>query len=100
METKEACQKLKKLISLKMCKTRDKLASESKRKICIFDYCLETLDSSYKELITNCFIDKTYQFWWMDFYSTATFYRKRSRALVSFISLFEMIYENIPDFTY
>ena len=104
METKEAKKKMIEIVQIRSKKKREKFISpksmEGDKFLNIFDYCLERLEYEYRNVLVNSFINCTYKFWWLEYYSKSTFYRMRERALVSFVSLFEMIYENISDFAY
>lgn len=59
-----------------------------------FDYCLSLLKDEYKNILLESYIDVTYQFWWVDFYCKSSYYRKRIKAITSFVLLFETMYEN------
>ena len=63
----------------------------------IFRYVLNSLKEDYLFILKNSYFNKSYRFWWIDFYSKTTYYRKRYIAVNSFVSLFEMIYENFND---
>ena len=63
----------------------------------VIEYCLNSLDFEYKQILESSFLKNEYQYWWLDQYSKATFYRKRNKALTSFLILLETIYENFND---
>ena len=65
----------------------------------MFNYCKSLMKEEYLLILQNSFFNKnkTYQFWWMDYYCKSSYYRKRFIAVNSFVSLFEMIYENFND---
>ena len=63
----------------------------------IFRYVLNLLKEDYLFILNNSYFNKSYRFWWLDFYSKTSYYRKRFFAVNSFVSLFEMIYENFND---
>jgi len=65
----------------------------------IFNYCLNRLDYEYRHILVSSYFSDTYKFWWIDFYSKSSFYRKRIKAIASFVLLFEVVYENFNDFT-
>ena len=95
METKIAVSKIEEIIRKKQeylshQKLDDYFAYEN-----VFNTCLDRLHYEYKKIIIECFVNKKFKFWWMEYYSKSAFYRARSRAVVCFVSLFEMIYENI-----
>lgn len=66
----------------------------------VFNYVLKSLHGEYREIIERSFIYCSFKYWWNPIYSKSSFYRLREKALNSFVSLFEMIYENIENFTY
>ncbi len=63
----------------------------------MFNYCLSSLKEEYILILQNTYLTLSYQFWWLDYYSKSSFYRKRFTAVSSFVALFEMIYENFND---
>ena len=65
----------------------------------MFNYCKSHIKDEYLQILQKSFFNtnQTYQFWWMDYYSKSSYYRKRFIAVNSFVSLFEMIYENFND---
>lgn len=60
-------------------------------------YCLESLHPEYKRIMESILFNHNYKYWWLDHYSQSSFYRKRNKALTSFVLLFETIYENFND---
>ena len=60
----------------------------------IFNYVLGLMKKEYLFILTNSYFNNTYRFWWLDYYCKSSYYRKRVIAVNSFVSLFEMIYEN------
>ena len=96
METKIAMKKMQAILHSK----NTNLSCGNIRFQSVFNYCLDRLHYDYRNILVNSFIDCRFKFWWMEFYSKSTFYRLRGKALTSFVSLFEMIYENIQDFSY
>ena len=60
----------------------------------ILDYCLSSLKSDFQEILNESYFNVSYKFWWVDYYSKSAFYRRREKAITSFVSLFEMINEN------
>ena len=65
----------------------------------ITNYCLDRLDLEYREIIERSYLDSEYEFWWVDKYCKTSFYRKREKAISSFVQLFDLIYENYPHFS-
>ena len=63
----------------------------------MFNYCLNSMKEEYLFILQNSYLNMTYQFWWLDYYCKSSYYRKRFTAVSSFVSLFEMIYENFND---
>lgn len=57
--------------------------------------CLNFLKDDYKEILNNTFFLKIYEFWWTDFYSSSSYYRKLLRAKRSFVCLFNFLYETV-----
>ena len=60
-------------------------------------YCLNSLDFEYRKILQLTFFKKEYPFWWIDTYSKSAFYRKRNKAMRSFVLVFETRYEIIND---
>ena len=99
METKIASQKLKEIILKKV--QLKKEPGDNKQFTFfqnVFNFCLDQLEHEFRTLIINSYINCSFKFWWVDIYTRTTFYRMRARALSNFVSLFELIYENIQDF--
>ena len=63
----------------------------------IFNYVTNLMKEEYLFILNNSYFNITYQFWWLDYYCKSSYYRKRFTAVCSFVSLFEMIYENFND---
>ena len=63
----------------------------------MFNYCLNSMKEEYLFILQNSYLNISYQFWWLDYYCKSSYYRKRFTAVSSFVSLFEMIYENFND---
>lgn len=63
----------------------------------MFNYCLNSMKEEYLFILQNSYLKRSYQFWWLDYYCKSSYYRKRFTAVSSFVSLFEMIYENFND---
>ena len=66
----------------------------------VFDYSFNSLSLEFQEIIKKTYLDSKFKFWWMELYPQTTFYRKRHRAISSFVHLFNLIYENFNDFTF
>ena len=71
----------------------------NKRKIVIgiINHCLNSVEDDFGLILRKTYFENSYKFWWLDYFSKSTFYRKRFRAISLFVHLFEMIYENIDD---
>ena len=63
----------------------------------MFNYVTSLMKEEYLFILNNSYFNITYQFWWLDYYCKSSYYRKRFTAVCSFVSLFEMIYENFND---
>ena len=63
----------------------------------MFNYCLNSMKEEYLFILQNSYLNISYKFWWLDYYCKSSYYRKRFTAVSSFVSLFEMIYENFND---
>ena len=61
----------------------------------VFDYVYKSLNGEYQNILSKTYISPSFKYWWVEIYSKSSFYRLREKALTSFISLFEMMYENI-----
>ena len=62
-------------------------------------YSLINLKDEYRMILENSYFGCSYKFWWIDYFCKSSFYRKRYWAVVAFVRLFEMIYENFNDFS-
>lgn len=67
---------------------------EKTKFLSVFNYCLSSLKDEYITILKNCYFENNYEFWWLDYYCKSSFYRKRFWAIISFVRLFELIYEN------
>ena len=63
----------------------------------IISYCLNSLHEEYQLILNKSYFENSYKFWWIDYFCKSSYYRKRFTAVCSFVSLFEMIYENFND---
>ena len=72
-------------------------SEERKRFIYAFTYTLNSLKEEYKTILDKSYFKRDYEYWWLDYYCKSSYYRKRFTAVCSFVSLFEMIYENFND---
>ena len=72
---------------------------ESKKFFKALNYSLKNLKDEYRMILENSFFECDYKFWWVDYFCKSSFYRKRYLAIVAFVRLFEMIYENFDDFS-
>ena len=70
---------------------------EHKKFLGMFNYCVNSMKEEYRFILMNSYIQVSYQFWWLEYYCKSSYYRKRFRAVASFLALFEMIYENFND---
>ena len=58
------------------------------------DNCLNQMGDEYLFILQMSYFKCSYKFWWLDYYCKSSYYRKRFFAVKSFVSLFEMMYEN------
>ena len=65
----------------------------------VYNYCLDSLKPEYRFILLESFLDVSYKYWWLDYYCQSSFYRKRLKAVSSFVHLFETIYENFDDYS-
>lgn len=94
MDTKEMYSTFNAIVKNKVCLDFNKNFSGRllfKEKL---NYCLDHLKEEYREIINNSFLIACYQFWWLDKYSESAYYRKRFRAISSFVFLFKTFDEN------
>ena len=70
---------------------------EGNRFLKTYRYCLNSLKDDYRLIMIESYFECSYQFWWLDYFCKSSYYRKRYWAIISFVHLFEIIYEN---FTY
>ena len=63
------------------------------------NYCLSSLKEEYQMILKNSYFENGYEFWWLDYYCKSSYYRKRFWAIVAFVRLFEVIYENSNDYS-
>lgn len=97
MNSKEAKTKMKQILMTKNYVNNGlgtNTFHNNKRFHFVFDYVLKSLHGEYQHILTNTFINPSFKYWWVGIYSKTSFYRLREKALTSFISLFEMMYEN------
>ena len=77
---------------------------EYQRFMFVFNYCLNSLKEEYQKILLESYFDVKYQYWWIDYYCQSHFYRKRFKAVNSFVNLFEIVNENFANnstsFTY
>ena len=78
-------------------KTSENTSLETYKFFKVLNYCLRSLKDEYRMILTKTYFERSYQFWWLDYYCKSSFYRKRYWAIVGFVCLFEMIYENFND---
>ena len=72
--------------------TRDKFFA-------ILNHCLNSMKDEFRLILEKTYFKKDYEFWWMDYFCKSSYYRKRYLAVVSFVTLYEFIYENISDYS-
>lgn len=65
----------------------------------VINYCRNALNFEYLLIIDSYLKVIQFPFWWTENYSTSSFYRKRLKAITSFVLLFELIYENLNDYS-
>ena len=80
-------------------KTRDE-KHEYVKFMSTLNYCLNSLSDDYREIIEESYFKSNFKFWWVDKYCKSSFYRKREKAICSFVQLFVLIYENYVHFSY
>lgn len=98
MRDKEVYLKIQQIIEIRRKLLSAKESSLAKEKFLhMFEYCLNSMKEEYLRILQNSYFSKCYKFWWMDYYCQSSYYRKRLVAITSFVSLFEMIYENFND---
>ncbi len=98
MRDKEVYLKIQQIIETRRKLLSAKESSLAKEKFLhMFEYCLNLMKEEYLLILQNSYFRKCYKFWWMDYYCKSSYYRKRLVAITSFVSLFEMIYENFND---
>lgn len=51
---------------------------------------LKALSDPYRTIIKNTFLIKKDTYWWVDFYPKTTYYRLRSRAINSFLRVYNL----------
>ena len=95
MQNNEIYQKLDTILKRKNSCSND--LNSKTRLNAIINYCLNRLKSEYSTILINSYFKCDYVFWWADYYSKTDYYRKRIKAISSFVHLFEIIDEN-PDF--
>ena len=83
-------------------KAKDSQLVKSKRNKFLeaFNYSFNSLEGEYKEIFSKTYLEKAYQFWWLDYYCKSSYYRKRIIAVTSFVHLFELVHENINDYSF
>ena len=100
---KEMYEKLDRILALKVRLQSHIYTTNGKREyrkyLATFNYCVNQLDTDYKEIFVETYVKRSFKFWWVDKYCKSSFYRKRIKAIYSFVLLFEMIYENFYHFS-
>ena len=89
--------RLKKALQVKHDLRHDDKAS--KKFFSIYNYCLNSLKSNFREILLKSYFNVSYKFWWVDKYSQSAYYRRRAKAVISFVNLFNLIYENFSYFS-
>ena len=72
---------------------------KGKRYLAIFDYCLNSLKEEYRFILEKSYLERNYQYWWLDYFCQSSYYRKRFWAINCCVHLFEMIHENFNDYS-
>jgi len=49
----------------------------------------KSLDTDSKRIINNDFFFNNYKFWWLELYSTSTYYRLKRVAMCNFLNLLD-----------
>jgi len=57
-------------------------------------HCLNCIKEEYREILNKSYFAQDYKFWWIDFYSETTYYKKRFRAITSFVYLYDSLNED------
>ena len=86
--------KMSKILETRKGYLKEKDNEEKSNFLSIFNYCVNSMKDEYLNILNQTYLNPSYQFWWLDYYCKSSFYRKRFVAVYSFVSLFEMIYEN------
>ena len=60
---------------------------EMKKYIDKFEKCFNELDLLEQDIIFNDYIEKKDGFWWMDFFSQATYYRLKDKTIIHFLDI-------------
>lgn len=53
-----------------------------------FDRAMNALSERSKEILNRSYFEVEYPFWWLDIYSSSTYYRYRKLAIDSFVFIF------------
>ena len=75
-------------------------SEERKQFFLIFNYCLNSLKDEYRTILNKTYFERDYEYWWLDYYCKSSYYRKRHWAIIAFVRLFELIYENVNDYSF
>ena len=95
MHKNEIYSRLESVIERKRRFNSDNFRSEERTQLnAIIKYCLKSLKEDYRDILLKSYFECDYPFWWVDYYCKSCYYRKRLKAVTSFVLLFEVIYEN------
>ena len=98
MHKNEIYTRLENIIERKRRFNSENFRSEERRQLnAIIKYCLKQLKEEYRNILIKSYFECDYAFWWVDFYCKSSYYRKRIKAVTSFVLLFEIIDED-PDY--
>ena len=100
MHKNEIYSRLESIIERKRRFNSDNFRSEERTQLnAIIKYCLKNLKEDYRDILLKSYFECDYPFGWVDYYCKSCYYRKRLKAVTSFVLLFEVIYENPNYFT-
>ena len=90
---------VEKIVSMYACKGKYERSFEVDKneklfkKILAINKCeraLRALSDPYRTIIKNTFLIKKDTYWWVDFYPKTTYYRLRTRAINSFLRVYNL----------
>ena len=100
MHKNEIYSRLQTIIDRKRRFNSENFRSDERKQLnAIIRYCLQLLKEEYRNILIKSYFECDYPFWWVDYYCKSSYYRKRIKAVTSFVLLFETIYEDPNHFT-